>query len=349
MTTGHQRDDHVIASGLASWMGHRYPHRTIGGIELRRPTAGWSNETVLVSATVSGRPERFVVRLPPLVASYPDHDLHAQAEVQSLLAQTSVPVPAVIAVEDDAGFLGAPFLVMQHVDGRVPGQAPGLDPWLTEASHAEQRRVQDGFVSVLADLHGFDAGGAAVTSRLRRGMAAEIAYWSAYVDWSSDGDPPRGLADALEWCTRTSPSQSSLPGPDVRASLLWGDARLGNVMYDDDRRIVAVLDWELASIGPAEMDVAWYLALDELTTKAVGASVPGFRGREALLQRYRARLGRDLDHLPWHEIFALVRSIAINDKQARLAAAAGVAYPGLAGDDNPMLRYLARRIDRYRA
>jgi aminoglycoside phosphotransferase (APT) family kinase protein len=344
MTTGHQRDDHAIASGLATWMEHRYPDRTIGRIELRRPAAGWSNETVLVSAQVSGRPERFVVRLPPLIASYPEHDLHAQAQVQRLLAPTPVPVPAVIAVEDDPAFLGAPFLVMQHVDGRAPGDAPGIDPWITEASLAEQRSMHEAFVALLADLHGVEWNGSPVTSHLRRGLTAELAYWSAYLDWASDGDPPRVLTDALEWCTKTSPGDEAVP-----ASLLWGDARLGNVLYDEYRRVVAVLDWELASIGPAEMDVAWYLVLDELTTKAVGTSVPGFLARDALLQAYQARLGRALEQLPWHEVFALVRSIAINDKQARLAAAAGVAYPGVAGDDNPMLRSLTRRIDRYLA
>jgi aminoglycoside phosphotransferase (APT) family kinase protein len=341
MTTGHLRDEHALASGITAWLAHRQPQRTVDHVELKRPAAGWSNETVLVRATSSGQSERFVVRLPPLVRSYPDHDLHAQAEVQRLLVPTAVPVPAVIAIEDDPVYLGAPFLVMGHVDGRVPGEAPGLDPWLTEASRREQARVQEGLVDVLAALHRVEWEDAAVAAHLRSGVAAELAYWSMYLDWATDGAPPRLLADALDWCSDTCPDD------EPPASLLWGDARLGNVMYSNDREVVAVLDWELASIGPAEMDVAWYLALDELTTKAVGASVPGFRDRDALLAAYEARVGRRLRHLRWHEIFALVRSIAINDKQARLAAAAGVTYPGVAGDDNPVLRYVARRIDRF--
>jgi aminoglycoside phosphotransferase (APT) family kinase protein len=109
---------------------------------------------------------------------------------------------------------------------------------------------------------------------------------------------------------------------------------------------VAVLDWELASIGPPEMDLAWYLALDRLTAKFTG-TVPGFLDRARAIDYYESHLGRAVVDLEWHEIFALVRSAAINDRQARIAAAAGVPYPGVAGDDNPVLRYITRRIDRY--
>jgi aminoglycoside phosphotransferase (APT) family kinase protein len=130
-------------------------------------------------------------------------------------------------------------------------------------------------------------------------------------------------------------------------SLCWGDARLGNVLFLDDGSIGALLDWELASIGPPEMDLGWYLALDRLTTKVIGQKVPGFLERDEAISRYQHHLGRAVEHLDWHEIFALVRSVAINERQARLAAAAGVPYPGVAGKDNPMLDYITRRIDRF--
>jgi aminoglycoside phosphotransferase (APT) family kinase protein len=72
--------------------------------------------------------------------------------------------------------------------------------------------------------------------------------------------------------------------------------------------------------------------------------VPGFLGREAAIEYYERALGRPVVHLAWHEVFALVRSVAISDRQARIAAAAGTRYPGIAGDDNPMLRHLDARI-----
>jgi aminoglycoside phosphotransferase (APT) family kinase protein len=149
------------------------------------------------------------------------------------------------------------------------------------------------------------------------------------------------LADALRWCAAT------VPDATVPDSLLWGDARLGNVLYDDDCRIVALLDWELATVGPAEMDLGWYLVLDELTNRFVGRTVPGFAGRADAIAYYERALGRDVVDLEWHEIFALARSIAINDCQARLAAAAGTPYPGVPGDANPVLARLDARISAF--
>ncbi len=129
--------------------------------------------------------------------------------------------------------------------------------------------------------------------------------------------------------------------------MCWGDARIGNLLFADDRTVASVLDWEMATIGPAETDLAWFLALDELTTYFVKRTVPGFGDRAAVVGRYEAALGRAVVDLEWHEIFALVRSTAINDRQARLADESGVAYPGVAGDGNPVLRVITRRIEAF--
>jgi aminoglycoside phosphotransferase (APT) family kinase protein len=204
----------------------------------------------------------------------------------------------------------------------------------------QQRRVQEQFLAALAAVHRIDpdAPSARGLRVLRRGVAAEVAYWKEYASWAADGSPARVLADALEWCART------IPDAGVADSLLWGDARLGNVLYDDDARAVALLDWELATVGPAEMDLGWYLVLDEIATGFVDRTVPGFAGHADAIRYYERALGRDVAHLAWHEIFALARSIAINDCQARLAAAAGTQYPGVPGDANPVLALLDARI-----
>jgi aminoglycoside phosphotransferase (APT) family kinase protein len=252
-----------------------------------------------------------------------------------------VPAPAILAVETDTSYLGAPFLVMELVEGRPAGEVPGLDAWIVGAPLDRQRRVQDAFVDLLAQLHRTESSGE-VTARLRHGIPAEIEYWASYIDWSSDGAPPHTLRDAIIWCRGTAPDAPS-------TSLLWGDARLGNVMYDDTPAVVAALDWELATIGPPEMDLGWYLALDALTAKATGTAVPGFRPRPDVIARYERGLGRTVQHLEWHEVFALIRSAAVTDRLARLAARTGVPSPGAYGDDNPLLGYVARRIDRYGA
>jgi aminoglycoside phosphotransferase (APT) family kinase protein len=350
MATLAQRDDADLAAGLGRWWAQRVPDaNAVEVAQLDRPASGWSNEMLLATmrwqAGGSERRRRIVVRLPPPVPTFPSYDLAAQARVLDVLARSAVPVPRVVAFEEDAAWLGAPFLVMAHEAGRPGAEAPALDPWLVDAPHEQQRRLHRDFVTTLASIHRVDWRSDELASVLRGGdlsLGGEIAWWTAYLDWAHDGAPPPALADALAWCAATTPVS------EPPASLCWGDARLGNVLCSDDYRITAVLDWELASIGPAEMDLAWYLVLSELTDRFTGRTVPGFLPRADLVSRYEDALGRCIVDLEWHEIFALTRSVAINERQARMAAAAGVPYPGVAGDENPVLRHLVRRIERFR-
>src|SRR2546423_14254537 len=104
MTTLARRDDAELAQGFANWCAHRWSDATHAVVELTRPSSGWANETLLV--TVSSRSgsderrDRFVVRLPPTLATWPSYDLGAQAGVLDALAPQEVPVPRVIALED---------------------------------------------------------------------------------------------------------------------------------------------------------------------------------------------------------------------------------------------------------
>jgi aminoglycoside phosphotransferase (APT) family kinase protein len=336
MATSSVRDDDVLVAGIERWSQRRVA-------TFERPSAGWSSETVVVTYDDG---ERVVVRLPPLVASFPDDLLQPQARVLAALADGGVPVPQVVALVEDTDFVGAPFLVMSFVVGRAPGDAPGVDPWVADAPATVQRHMHDRFINLLASVHLVRWQDAGLGDVLRVGTRAEVQYWLAYAHWAADGAPARALVDALRWCESTVPEQK----PPL--SLLWGDARLGNVVFEATKKrrdVVAALDWELASIGPAEMDLAWYLALDELTVRVTGRPVEGFLSREGVIARHEARLGRTVRDLAWHEVFALARSICINDRQARIAQQTGVDYPGIAGDDNPMLRVVTRRIERFTA
>jgi aminoglycoside phosphotransferase (APT) family kinase protein len=332
------RDDATLQRGLGAWLGS-------DDLTFQRPTRGFSNETILVTARRADGTRELVVRLPPVVATFPDPPsrwLGAQAALHAALHHAGVSVPHPVTVVADESYVGAPFLVMPRCPGRAAGDAPGLDPWITDSTVDEQRALHERWADLLGQLHAapFDADRLAAAG-LRVGLATEVQYWRDYADWAADGAPATVLCDALDWCRATAPATTA---PD---SALWGDARLGNVLFADDRTISSALDWELGTIGPAEMDLSWYLVLDELTTKVTKAPVPGFLSRDELLARWARRSGRDPLDLPWHDCFALARSIAINDRQARIAAQLGLDYPGVAGDDNPMLRVLARRIERY--
>jgi aminoglycoside phosphotransferase (APT) family kinase protein len=323
-----RREDAVLIEGLSRWCGT--------SVKFTRPHAGWCNETLLVQGD---RP--FVVRLPPLIPAYPVYDLGAQAQVLDTLAEAGIPVPRVIALEEDTEFLGAPFLAMSLEPGRPGPEAPALDPWLVEAPIEAQGQIQRDFIETLASVHRVDWARLGGTLRDGGDLTAEVGWWREYIDWATDGAPPARLVDAVDWCARTVPS--SVP---VR-SLCWGDTRIGNFLFSDGYRISSLLDWELATIGPAEMDMAWYLVLDELLTTFTGRTLPGYLDRNTLIAGYEAALGRRVQDLVWHEIFALVRSVAITERLVRIAEAGGLEYPGEGGDRNPVMRHLDRRIESF--
>ncbi|MGH9096938.1 MAG: phosphotransferase family protein [Acidimicrobiales bacterium] len=344
----------TLTKGLDDWLSQWGPAIRAGSrVEhIERPASGWSSDTLLTTVgpavDVDGNVEpvaELVVRVAPApaVASFPADDFDLQAAVMRALRTAGLPVPTVLAVENDPGWLGTPFLVMTRSPGRTVGDAPALDPWLAALPSTTQRRIHEDYLNALATIHRFDWRTTDLEPTLRTAgsdLEAELDWWSSYVEWASAGDPAPALVAHLQWCIDAAPAVTQ------DRSLCWGDARLGNVLFLDDGSIGALLDWELASIGPPEMDLGWYLALDRLTTKVIGQQVPGFLGRDETISHYQHRLGRSVEHLDWHEIFALVRSVAINERQARLAAAGGVPYPGVAGKDNPMLDYIARRIHR---
>jgi aminoglycoside phosphotransferase (APT) family kinase protein len=129
-----------------------------------------------------------------------------------------------------------------------------------------------------------------------------------------------------------------------RPSLLWGDPRIGNAIYDDEQHIVAALDWDMAFLGPAEHDVGWYLGLEAITSRLAGERVEGLPAQDESRARYEDALGRRLVDFAWYEIFALVRSIAITVRQIRIAAQAGVEYLVPPPDRNPVVAHVQALI-----
>ena len=111
--------------------------------------------------------------------------------------------------------------------------------------------------------------------------------------------------------------------------------------------MAAVLDWDLSSLGPPEMDLGWHFGLEFMMAQLFGQTVPGFPGRSAALDRYEERSGHAVRDLDWHEVFALVRALAINDRHRRVSgdprqrdavgrAAVGAAVEGAAQERDLM-------------
>jgi aminoglycoside phosphotransferase (APT) family kinase protein len=339
VVTGSRRDSAALAEGLTRWMAAHpelvaamtgdpaAPTPRVGSVV--HADGGLANETVLVDLG----PDHggLVVRLPPLLATFPEYDLAPQAAVQNAVAVAGVPAPAPAVMERDPDWIGCTFLAMPRVAGDIAGPAPVFDPYVREAGESLQRRMHDALIDTVADVHAVPWQAHGLGALLGEPSLHDVlARWADYVEWSSQGEPLPGLAAALEWCRAHVPAERD-------PVLLWGDVRLGNLIFDGERRVAAVLDWDLSSLGPPEMDLGWHFGLEFMMAQLFGQTVPGFPGRPAALDRYEERSGHAVRDLDWHEVFALVRALAINDRHQRIS-----------GDprrrDNPMAAVLLERM-----
>lgn len=339
------RPRQAVLEGLAAWLDHRRApstHEVVGHVA---PDAGYSSETLLVDVarTEGGQvhDERIVVKLPPAgPAIFDRYDFALQARVQEAAAAAGIPTAVPAIAEEDPRWVGAPFLVMPAVAGHVLGEAPVFDPVLAEADPADNTAFHGRYLDLVADINRVDWHAAGLVDVVpRRDAGAELAHWRRYLDWYADGDDlVPALTEALAWC------EAHRPDDEPDPSLLWGDVRMGNLVVDDDRTVRAVLDWEMASIGAAEHDLAWTLTLDATLAGLVHRTVPGFLDHDACVRRYEVRLGRPVQDLAWYEVLAAVRSTAIMSRIGHLDEQRGKASM-LPLADNPILDMLRRRID----
>jgi aminoglycoside phosphotransferase (APT) family kinase protein len=259
---------------------------------------GYSCEITIVGDTVERRP-------PTGPGIFPKYDLALEARV---INAVSVPAPRPATYEPDV-------LTMPFVAGPIPADFTPLDPWLQSLpDDAARRRVWESTIDTIAAIHREP-----LIDGLRVGLAAELDYWADYLDWM--GEAPAGLRAAYDWCRANAPLDTE-PAP----VLLWGDVRFGNIVYDE-RTLTpkAVLDWEMVSAGPPQMDIAWLTALDQVGRDLSGLSVPGFGSPTEAL----TRLGCATEAFDWYEIFALVRASAISTRIAQLKGKADREQPTL--------------------
>jgi aminoglycoside phosphotransferase (APT) family kinase protein len=317
------RDLDEVRAGLEAWLGH-----AVGAIE--RPSAGFSCETLLVD-------RELVVRLPPLGAGiFPIYDLGQQAAVQNAAGAAGVPVAGPARYEADPAHLGAPFVAMPFIAGVIPSDFTPTDPWLTGLpGDGARRSVWERYIDSIVAIHRTPV----ADLGLRTGLAQELEDWDLYVDWSTEAAPPRALVEVMRWCREHAPAE------EPPAGLLWGDVRLGNIVFDETSAAPrAILDWDMASAGPIEMDLAWHLALEDVQTDLTGMAVPGFGTRDETIARATGAVGRPLQDLLWYEVFALMRASAIAARISVLQTRAGQRPMFEVGKD-PTLAAALRRLE----
>lgn len=313
------RDPQVLRAQLQSWIATVLPADAdpeVGEVTVPQGN-GMSSETLLFDATWTSEGARetheLVARVAPdpaAVPVFPTYDMQKQFDTMRLVGErTDVPVPTTYWCDADGGPIGAPFFVMQRIEGIVPPDVPPYPfaGWILESAPEDLLRLQNSTVDVLARLHTLDTGIEllASSSKGSTALARHVADLKEFYDWvvEQGGRKSPLIERSFEWI------EANLPAQDG-AVLSWGDSRIGNCMYVDYSP-VAVLDWEMAAIAPREVDVAWMITIHrffaDLAIKVGMPSLEGFQRRDDIVAEYERLTGHTLTDMDWHTCYAALR------------------------------------------
>jgi aminoglycoside phosphotransferase (APT) family kinase protein len=315
------RDLTALPEVMSQWLstvlpGGAAPEITVeSGVD----SNGMSSETIILTGRWDEdgvrREQKWVARVAPTEQDVPvfsSYRMDHQFDVIRIVGETTdVPVPPVRWLEPTGSVLGTQFFLMDYVDGRVPPDVMPYtfgDNWFADAPVESQRELQDSTVEVIAKLHaipepektfGFLNDGSD-SNALRRNL-----NWLK--SWYQFAVPDIGrsalVERSLEWLEANWPEDVAATDP----VLVWGDSRIGNVLYDGFRP-AAVLDWEMATLGPREMDVAWiifaHMVFQELAGLAGLPGLPNVMREEDVRALYKDHSGVDLGDLNWFYVYS---------------------------------------------
>ena len=314
-----------------------------GELEISPIGDGHSNVTYAVKR---GNTD-FILRRPPRGPLPPSaHDVLREARVIGALDATAARVPQVLAVGDDEAIIGAPFFIMERVEGEV------ISTELPELfnSDAQRQRLGEELIDGLVELHAVDWEAAGLegfgkpTGYLERQLRRFGGLW--------EHNRTRELEDVEtvgKWLAANMPES----GP---ATIVHGDYRLGNVIFaaDTPTRLETILDWEMATIGDPLADLGYFatlyvdrddppLGMFELNSMT---REDGFPLRAELIARYEERSGRAMTDIRWYQTLALWKTVVFMEGNYKRAVAGSTDDPFLAqfGDGVVQLAERARAM-----
>jgi aminoglycoside phosphotransferase (APT) family kinase protein len=302
--------------------------------EVTLVAGGKSNLTYVISSPGSKLGE-VVLRRPPLAAVLPTaHDMVREHRVISALADTDVPVPRVYDLCTDTAVVGAPFYVMERINGLI---VRDVVPEGYADSPADRSRITDALVDTLIAIHGVPIDGPLEGYGRTDGyLARQIKRWIG--QWEASKEALAGTDFSLDALDRLAADLSASLPEQRETTLVHGDFRLDNTMLDpkDPGNILAVLDWELSTLGDPLADVGvigvYWGDRDappeahQLTSRVT--LEPGFPSRTEVFRRYAERSGRDISALPWYLAFGYFKLAVISTGIAARHQAGGMIGAG---------------------
>ncbi len=291
--------DGIDVEAVTRWLSER-AGEVAAPLDFDVIEGGRSNLTYRVTDQ-AGR--RWILRRPPLHGVLESaHDMGREHRIITALAQADVPVPATLGFEPDTSVTGAPFYVMEYVDGPVIRDADSA----REALDLDARRAAaESLVDTLVRLHAVDPDevGLGDLARKEDYIARQLKRWHGQYQKGKIRDLP--LVDEVH-------DRLAADIPDQgKASIVHGDYRLDNVIVSTEGEVRAVLDWELCTLGDPMADLGllmiyWSEPGDEdIPLISAPTVVEGFPTRREVAERYAERSGRDTSQLAFYEAFGL--------------------------------------------
>lgn len=332
---------------LAGWLEQRLVGASGVEVGAMTPTsAGFSAQTLMFEASYvqeGVRRERALVmrKEMPGPAIFLDTDLLRQGEMMTALARHGVPTTPLVAMEGDETVLGSRFLVTDRVAGRPFPPTYHGSGWVFDLPAEARGRLWRNAVETIGRLNRLDwREGFQALNKPRYGAPGLDQYLAWLRAWRAEaagGGPHPILDPAMDYLAREKPAN---PHVDV----LWGDSNPGNMLFADDLSVAAVLDFEAQALGPGEIDLGWWLFMDE--SRGQGSPpLSGVPDRAQTVAIYEAALGRAVGDLAYFELMAAVRMSLVIVRTIDRLIEMGRLEPGCTGGlGNPFAGALATKL-----
>lgn len=290
----------VDVRALRIYLDEVLPGDLDGDLDVELLSGGRSNPTFRLTDST----RHWILRRPPYGHVLPTaHDMGREYRIQTALADTAVPVARTVVLCEDESVIGAPFYVMDMIDGVTLRDTSQT----SELSVEQRRRLSEAMVDTLIALHEVDPAqvGLADWGRADGYLERQLRRWRK--QWQASATAPRReVDDLLDLLGRTLPTACPHPG------IVHGDYKLDNVMVDprDPTIVRGVLDWEMSTLGDTLTDVGILLSFWDEPGEvpnpiSQGATaLEGFLSREQMARRYAEARGLDLEDLTWYLVFA---------------------------------------------